>query len=55
MDVTRAGLGDYTCPPTGVAAFYNNLTCPKKIKWVQGSTHGYMPPSSEKYERRTAD
>ena len=55
VNVTRAGLGDYTCPPTGVAAFYNNLTCPKTIKWVQGSTHSHMPPSSEKYERRTAD
>ena len=20
------------------------MTCPKKINWVQGSTHGYVPP-----------
>ena len=20
------------------------MTCPKKILWVQGSTHGYVPP-----------
>ena len=47
-----AGIGDYTCPPTGVAAFYNNLACEnKKITWTQGATHGYMPPVREKYER----
>ena len=51
VDVTRAGLGDYTCPPTGVAAFYNNLSCPKKITWVQGSTHGYVPPEPQKTTR----
>ena len=42
--VTRAGLGDYCCPPTGLAKLYNNMTCPKQINWVQGSTHGYVPP-----------
>ncbi len=41
-----------TVPPTGVAAFYNNLSCPKKIVWFQGSTHGYVPPVRETYERR---
>ena len=44
VEITRAGLGDYTCPPSGVAILYNNLPCPKKINWVQGSTHGYVPP-----------
>ena len=43
VKVTRAGLGDYTCPPSGIAAFYNNLLCPKEIAWVQGSTHGFVP------------
>ena len=42
--ITRAGLGDYCCPPTGLAKMYNNMTCPKRINWVQGSTHGYVPP-----------
>ena len=42
--ITRAGLGDYCCPPTGLAKMWNNMTCPKKIHWVQGSTHGYVPP-----------
>ena len=50
--IVAAGIGDYTCPPTGVAAFYNNLGCEKKkITWTQGATHGYMPPVRESYER----
>ena len=49
VDVTWAGLGDYICPPSGVAAFYNNLTCPKKIKWVQGATHFRWPPDPKSY------
>ena len=44
VEITRAGLGDYCCPPSGIAVLYNNLKCPKKITWVQGSTHGYVPP-----------
>lgn len=44
VEIVRAGLGDYTCPPSGVAILYNNLKCPKKINWVQGSTHIYVPP-----------
>ena len=43
VEITRAGLGDYCCPPSGIAVFYNNLNCPKKINWVQGATHGYVP------------
>ncbi|MDX9867026.1 MAG: acetylxylan esterase [Kiritimatiellia bacterium] len=45
--ITRAGLGDYCCPPTGIAKMWNNMTCPKKILWVQGSQHGYVPPAYE--------
>lgn len=45
--ITRAGLGDYCCPPAGLAMLYNNMTCPKKIVWVQGSQHGYVPPAYE--------
>lgn len=44
VEITRAGLGDYCCPPSGVAILYNNIPCAKKINWVQGSTHGYVPP-----------
>jgi len=43
--ITRAGLGDYCCPPRGLAVLWNNLTCPGEIHWMQGSQHGYQPPS----------
>ena len=43
--VTRAGLGDYCCPPMGLAKLYNNIPGNKQINWVQGSEHGYVPPS----------
>ncbi len=42
--IPRAGLGDYVCPPSGVAILYNNIPGPKKITWLQGSTHGWIPP-----------
>jgi cephalosporin-C deacetylase-like acetyl esterase len=44
VNIFRAGLGDYCCPPSGVAALYNAMTCPKRITWIQGSTHNYVPP-----------
>ena len=44
VEITRAGLGDYCCPPSGIWAMWNNLKCPKKCRWVQGSTHGHIPP-----------
>lgn len=45
VTVEWAGLGDYICPPSGVMAFYNNLTCPRSIKFVQGATHFHNPPA----------
>ena len=52
VDVTRAGLGDYTSPPSGITLFYNNLVKAKskKITYVQGSRHGYIPPKADKQE-----
>jgi len=48
VEITRAGLGDYTCPPSGLAICYRNLATPKKsIRWVQGSNHGFVPRKSE--------
>ena len=44
VEIPRAGLGDYCCPPSGVSVLFNNIPGPKKINWVQGSTHGYVPP-----------
>ena len=46
-NITRAGLGDYCCPPMGLAKLYNNIPGNKSIKWVQGSRHGYVPPEYE--------
>jgi cephalosporin-C deacetylase-like acetyl esterase len=50
VEITRAGLGDYTSPPSGLSVFYNNLKSPKQIIWYQGSTHGYISPKSEQFE-----
>jgi len=43
VHITRAGLGDYTCPPSGLAVCYNALKVEKSIEWVQGSQHMYVP------------
>ena len=45
--ITRAGLGDYCCPPMGLAKLWNNIPGNKQINWVQGSEHGYVPPTYE--------
>ena len=44
VEIPRAGLGDYTCPPSGLAVYFNAIPTPKSINWVQGSRHGYVPP-----------
>lgn len=43
VHITRAGLGDCTCPPSGLAICYNALRVEKSIEWVQGSQHMYVP------------
>ena len=43
-NITRAGLGDYCCPPMGLAKLWNSIPGNKSITWVQGSEHGYVPP-----------
>jgi len=45
--ITRAGLGDYCCPPMGLAKLWNNIPGNKQVNWVQGSEHGYVPPPYE--------
>ena len=49
VDVVRAGLGDYICPPSGVHLFYRELKCPKKIRWFQGATHSSAPRFPDTY------
>ena len=48
--VTMAGLGDYICPPTGVMAFYNGVTAPKEMTFVQNAQHGnWLEPAPQKF------
>ena len=48
LDIVRAGLGDYCCPPAGVMKMWNAVTNGNaRILWMQGSQHGYAPPSYE--------
>ena len=42
--ITRLGMGDYTCPPRGVLLSYYNMKCQVSAYLVQGSDHGYVPP-----------
>ena len=56
VKIQRAGLGDYTCPPSGLAISYKNLATPRKsIRWVQGSDHGFVPKKSEVIVWSTSD
>lgn len=34
-----AGLGDYVCPPSGMAAIFNNAPGPRKVVYTQGAGH----------------
>lgn len=48
--VTMAGLGDYICPPAGVMAFYNSVTAPKEMTFVQNAQHGnFLEPHPQKF------
>jgi hypothetical protein len=48
VEITRAGLGDYVSPPSGLAKLWNAIHCGnKKIVWVQGSRHKEIPPPYE--------
>ena len=48
VTIPKAGLGDYVCPPSGLMICYKNLATPNKtIRWVQGSSHGFVPHRSE--------
>ena len=54
LSIERAGLGDYTCPPSGLAVLFNELKGEKSIKWVQGSRHGFVPEGeNQEFEIRT--
>lgn len=45
----RAGLGDYTCQPSGIMAMYNSLTCEKSITFRQNMIHTSSEPEGEEF------
>jgi len=47
VDISRAALGDYCSPPSGLAALYTAIPCPKSIRWVQGAEHRWVPPRKD--------
>lgn len=47
-----AGLGDRTCPATGIVAVYNSLDCNKSITVCQNMDHSYTPPVYVSYRLR---
>lgn len=49
VDVVRMGLGDYTCPPSGITAMYNAIKGPKRLAAYQNSTHMYVPQEQAVY------
>lgn len=54
--LVTCGLGDYVCPPSGMAVLYNNMKCPKKIIWNQGQRHGGPPsPRIQEFSFSSAD
>jgi len=48
----RAGLGDYTCQPSGIMAMFNELTCEKTIVFTQNMIHTSAEPEGSQYEIR---
>ncbi len=53
--ISRAGLGDYICPPAGVGRTYFNLTCPKEIVWYQNNGHGNPNGPTETFRLASDD
>ena len=48
VNITRAGLDDYICPPSGIAILYKSTALPKKtIRVAQGRDHETYPKESE--------
>lgn len=39
VSISRAGVGDYICPPSGVSRAYFNIKSPKEIVWYQNNGH----------------
>lgn len=48
VNIAYSGLGDYVSTPASLTLIYRNLKGPKKITYVQGSTHGWRPDGVQK-------
>ena len=51
LEVQRSALGDESCPTSSILAMFNSLpkTIEKKIKFLQNSSHGYIPDEHLQY------
>ena len=49
VKIDFAGLGDYVSTPASLTLLYRNLKGPKKITYVQGSTHGWRPDGVQRF------
>ena len=45
-----AGLGDYTCHPTGIFSFYNAIPTHKEMTVIQNKIHLYQSPEAEEFK-----
>ncbi len=50
VNISFSGLGDYVSTPASLTLIYRNLKGPKKITYVQGSTHGWRPSGMQRCE-----
>ena len=48
INIYYAGLGDYMCPPSGLAVLFNRLN-KGQITFYQGGTHGGAPKNSQNF------
>jgi len=46
--VSKAGLGDWPCPPAGVMSMFNNLQVPAEIHFYQSAGHARTPAGAQK-------
>ncbi|MCQ2380693.1 MAG: acetylxylan esterase [Victivallaceae bacterium] len=53
--VDRAGLGDFICPPSGIARMYHNLKAPRKIIWFVDNAHGGPTYKVDTFPTQSAD
>ena len=51
----RAGLGDYTCQPSGITAMFNALGCESSIVFRQNMIHTSAEPEGAEFEMNKAE